>query len=79
MINLFYITIVNSITNYELIGDKDKNYNPTIDNHRLKSKDLQEHALKTRYLLSRFQRFINKIFHYFITLQTESLVIELTM
>lgn len=46
MINLFYITIVNSITNYELIGDKDKNYNPTIDNHRLKSKDLQSTPLK---------------------------------
>lgn len=46
MINLFYITIVNSITNSELIGEKDKNYNPTIDNHRLKSKDLQSTPLK---------------------------------
>lgn len=46
MINLFYITIVNSITNSELIGEKDKNYNPTIDNHRLKSNDLQSTPLK---------------------------------
>lgn len=46
MIILFYITIVNSITNSELIGEKDKNYNPTIDNHRLKSKGLQSTPLK---------------------------------